>query len=182
MPTTFQKADAGVTDLLAAVMSASHPRLAEAGVAVGCIMALNPDGDAVKSGGYPALAKIKPVALKDRLTKGYDAELLIDEAKWNGLRDEHRAALLDHELSHVDTVDVPPDDLTALRVEDPQAPAWRLDDLGRPKLRSVPGDWCSSDGFKGCVARHGPWAVEYLTLNECKARADAARRAGEEAA
>lgn len=179
MPTTYQLADADVTDLLARWMRLEHPRLRDAGVKVGVLMAYNPDGPALKRNGYEVLAMIRPVPLKDRVTKGYDAELLIDERKWRDLRDEHRAAAVDHELSHIDTIDLSPEQLKAARREDSAAPTWKLDDLGRPKLRSVPGDWDAGDGFKTVVRRHGAFAVEYLNLANAKGKADAARKEGE---
>ena len=61
------------------VMTAHHQALAQAGVRLGIVMAYNPEGAPIKSGGYEALAQVKIVSLKDRVSKGYDAELLIDQ-------------------------------------------------------------------------------------------------------
>lgn len=178
MPTTYQTADDDVLDLLAAVMRESHPRLVEAGVKVGVTMALNPDGPAIRHGGYEALAQIKVVSLKDRLRKGIDAEMFVDESEWNRLDDDQREALLDHELSHLSLAWLTAKQLAALRHDNPEAPAWKLDDLGRPKLKSVPGDWNAGDGFAAVVERHGRAAVEFLNLSRCYARAKAACRGG----
>jgi hypothetical protein len=156
-----------------------HPRLAEAGVKVGIMVAYNPDGDALTHGGYPAAASMKVVKLKDRITKGYDAELSVDERVWRDLTDAQRLALLDHELCHIDTVDVPEKQLKELRGENPSAVAWKTDDIGRPKLRSVPGNWNAGDGFTQVVARHGMNAIEYRNIDHAKASADQARAAGE---
>lgn len=174
MPTTYQLADAEVLDLLAEVMGEHHPQLAEAKVRVAVVMASNPDGPAIKQAGYPALAKIKVVSLKDRVTKGRDAELLVDEREWYDFHHKHRLALLDHELSHLTLVMLPPDKLRAARSDDPDAPAWALDDLGRPKLKTVNGDWNPGDGFMAVVARHGEFAIEFLNLSRAWARAKAA--------
>lgn len=174
MPTTFQLADVDEEELLAEVMGQYHEALDEAGVKVAIVMAYNADGPAIKHGGYPALAKIKVVPLRDRVTKGRDAELLIDEVEWRRLRSEHRRALLDHELSHLVLVWLPADDLRKARVNDPGAPAWAIDDLGRPKLKTVPGDWNPGDGFASVCARHGEFAIEFLNLSRCWARAQAA--------
>ncbi len=179
MPTTYTLADDDVLTLVAAAMRRNHPRLHEAKVRVGVLMAANPDGPAIKRNGYPVIAQIKIVSLKDRLSKGYDAELLIDQHDWEEFQDEHRQALADHELSHIDTVDLSPSQLRAARQEDAKCPTWKLDDLGRPKLRTVPGDWDAGDGFSAVVARHGAYAVEYVNLTRAKSRADAARSAGE---
>lgn len=117
--------------------------------------------------------------LKDRITKGYDAEMSVDERVWRDLTDEQRLALLDHELSHIDTIDIPEKQLKELRGDDPNAVSWKTDDIGRPRLRSVPGDWNTGDGFTQVVARHGIHAVEYRNIAHAKASADQARAAGE---
>lgn len=174
MATTYSAAGDDVVALLAGVMKDSHDDLHAAGVRVGVLMAENPDGDAVKRGGYAVLAMIKPVPLKDRLTKGFDAELVIDLRGWNGLSREGRPALLDHELSHLAVVKLKPKELARLRHDDPNAPWWKTDDLGRPRLRSVPGDWNAGDGFKAVVERHGRSTVEFLNLDSCYSRAKAA--------
>lgn len=171
MPTTYQHADDDILDLLAQVLRTHHPRLAEAGVKVGVTMAYNPDGPAIKHGGYEALACIKVVALKDRVRKRIEAEMFVDQSEWERLPEEQRVALLDHELSHIALVELPPRQLATLRRDDPDAPAWKLDDLGRPKLRSVPGDWSAGDGFAAVCERHGRAAVEFLNLDRCFGRA-----------
>lgn len=182
MGTTYQFADeADVLDRMARVMRDAHPRLREAGVKVVVLFAFNPDGDAIKHAGYPALAKVKPLSLKDRVTKEADAELLIDEREWRTLREEQKDALLDHELSHLDRIDLKGDELRKARQEDAKAPVWKLDDLGRPRLRSVPGDWSAGDGFKAVIFRHRAAAIEFHNLARAKAIADAARRAGDRA-
>jgi hypothetical protein len=69
--------------------------------------------------------------------------------------------------------------LKELRGENPAAVAWKVDDIGRPKLRSVPGNWMTGDGFTQVVARHGVNAIEYRNIAHAKASADQARAAGE---
>ena len=90
-----------------------------------------------------------------------------------------RLALLDHELCHIDTIDVPEKQLKELRGDDPNAVSWKTDDIGRPRLRSVPGNWNTGDGFTQVVARHGVHAIEYRNIAHAKASADAARIAGD---
>lgn len=174
MPTTFQIADEECTQQLGKVMERHHPRLAEAGVKVGVLMAFNPEGDAVRHGGYPAFASIRVVALRDRVTKGYDAEMLIDETQWQSMSEAHRAALLDHELSHLSLVPMSAKQLAEARANNSAAPDWKLDDLGRPKLKLVKGDWNAGDGFRDVVARHGKVAIEFANIASAKAMADAA--------
>lgn len=180
MATSWHKADAEVTAVLDLMRREHHPRLTEAGVRVCVLMGFNPEGDAITHGGYPAAAKVKVVALKDRITKGYDAEMHIDERVWHELTDALRASLIDHELCHLDTVDLSPKELAAARENyGSNAPTWRTDDIGRPKLRSVPGDWNTGDGFKAVIARHGLNAIEYRNIAAAKQAADQARTAGE---
>jgi hypothetical protein len=182
MGTSWHRADDN-DDMAAGVrlmLTTHHPRLAEAAVRVGICVGYNPDGDAITHGGYPAAATMKVVKLKDRVTKGYDAELSVDERVWRDLTDAQRLALLDHELSHIDTIDVPEKQLKELRAESADAVSWKTDDIGRPKLRSVPGDWMAGDGFTQVVARHGLDAIEYRNIAHAKASADQARQAGED--
>lgn len=59
-------------------------------------------GCAIKGhAGSPAAACVKVVPLKDRLTKGYDVELLIDGDHWPSTPLATQIALLDHELTHI---------------------------------------------------------------------------------
>lgn len=181
MPTTYRKADDEVTDLLAWVMGQFHQDLDEAKVHVGVLVAENPNGDAVKHGGYPAFACIRLVSARDRVAKVYDAELLLDGGKWDDLRPTQRVALLDHELSHLrlkkswrtpvlDANEEPTGETTL---------HWEEDDEGRPGLKLVKGDWSVGDGFAAVVARHGPDAIEYASIALARGHAERARQQGE---
>lgn len=156
MPTSFSQADDATVALLSQTIAKFHPELKKHEVIIGVLIAANPDGPAVKHAGYAAAATIKVVPLKDRLTKGYDAELLIDNDHWKDCRKEHRVALLDHELSH-------------LEVAKSKSGGVKLDDLGRPKLKLLPGDIVQSDGFREVVKRHGDYAPEVITLKKASA-------------
>ncbi|WP_020472457.1 putative metallopeptidase [Zavarzinella formosa] len=155
MPTTYYKPDAfhPVTELLAGIMGKYHRPLKDAEVRVGVLLASNPDGPALKHGGYPALAKISVCPLKDRVKWEHDAELLIDEAEWDSLDSLARAALIDHELTHLDLV-IKEEKLSGNRI-------LQRDDIGRPKLKLRKGDWNGGDGFREVVMRHGEAAIEY---------------------
>jgi hypothetical protein len=181
MPTTFELADELVADLLARVMAEHHPDLAEAGVKVVALFADNPKGPAIRHGGYAVLAQVRVVALKDRVTKRHDAEVLIDRRAWDELRPGQRAATLDHELSHLKLRHfwrAPVLDGRGQPTGHTQ-PKWDTDDLGRPALKTVPGDWSAGDGFAAVVARHGLDSVEYRNLETCRRHAEDARAAGE---
>jgi hypothetical protein len=181
MPTTFSLPDEDDVTLLTRAIDNWHPSLFEHGVRVQVIMATG-DGEkpAVTHGGYPARATVRVVPLKDRLTKGFDAEVVVDYLWWRDANVKRRAALLDHELMHLE--------VRMKKVERPRG--YRgpdeyvvdLDDLGRPKLKLRKGDWNAGDGFADCVARHGDDAAEFENLKECwrvaeKVKADAAATA-----
>jgi hypothetical protein len=168
MGTTFTLADERIHTALRAVMQAHHAELHNAGVRVGILLAYNPDGPAVKHHGAAARATIKIVPLKDRLTKNYDAEMLIDQAECDLMRAEHLNALMDHELSHLILAKKKRGETAVVR-----------DDLGRPKLKTIPGDWNAGDGFKAVVARHGGYAAEFENLRRAMAAAEAAKSEGE---
>ena len=174
MPTTYSLAPDDVRALVRETMRAHHPDLAEAGVAFGILFAENPDGDPVKAHGYPALACVRVVPLRDRLTKGYDVELLIDLHAWDGLRPEHRAAVVDHELTHVRRVPNSPKAVAAGELP------WKTDDLGRPRVKLRKGDWAVGDGFEEVTARHGEFAAEFLNVQRALALARAAKERGEQ--
>lgn len=160
--TTYTLASGSVVALLNKVVQRWHHDLAKFEVRIGILMAHNDNGAAVKAGGYPAFACIKPVPLKDKLTKGYDAELLIDADEWENMKSRHRAALLDHECSHL-VVTMDPDS--------PSSP--KLDDIGRPIVKTKKADYSAGDGFKSVVARHGRYAIERLNLSAALAVVEA---------
>jgi hypothetical protein len=167
MATIFGLADADELALRDRAISQWHPELAENGVRVQLLMATSDVEDvaAVKHGGYPASATIRVVPLKDRLTKGYDAEMLIDRDSWNLSNEASRLALLDHELSHLE--------VKKRKVKMPKGykgePQFAVDtdDLGRPKLKLRKGDYNAGDGFKDVIQRHGDKAIEFDNLARC---------------
>lgn len=92
------------------------------------LFATNDTGDAVSHRGYPALAVVRIVNLKDR-TKGMgDAEITIDAAKYIKMTERQQDALLHHELHHL------------IIVGDDEGKV-KLDDQGRPKLKMRKHDY-----------------------------------------
>ncbi len=92
------------------------------------LYATNDTGDAVSHRGYPALAVVRIVNLKDR-TKGMgDAEITIDAAKYMKMTERQQDALLHHELHHL------------IIVSDEEGHV-KLDDQGRPKLKMRKHDY-----------------------------------------
>ena len=180
MAVFFGLPDQDAIDLLQTAMKSWHPDLAAHGVRVQLLFATSDtDAPAVRHGGYPAVATIRVVPLKDRLTKGYDAEMLVARDEWDLFGEAHKVALLDHELSHLE--------VCRKKVKMPKThkgePQFRvaLDDLGRPKLKLRKGDWNPGDGFEAVVARHCDHADEFAALARAYAVANRAKEKGEAA-
>lgn len=108
-----------------------------------------------RTGGWPALAKVRIVSLRDRVSGGADAQILLDGDQWDSNSPDRQDAILDHELTHVE-----------LQRDDDGFV--KSDDCGRPKLRIRLHDW-ELGGFDSIVERYGQDAVE----------AEAARRLSE---
>lgn len=147
-----------VVSMLAQVMASWHLELVEHNVRIQIVWCAHEDGDAaVKHGGYPARAKVKLVKGADRVLKDHDAEIYIDEKKWEDLKQASRLALLDHECTHV-VVSKKEDDDGNLVVQ--------YDDGGRVVLKTRPGDANVGDMFLECIVRHGEAAIEFSNISD----------------
>lgn len=160
MPTTYTKSED--MTYLDDMLGLYHPELRDAGVTFDVLFARaarNEDGDvdgpAVKHGGYPVLAMVKIVNLKDRAKGNADVEIVIDEDNWETMNDEQRNALIDHELEHCE--------LQLEMTQDGAEAVVKRDDLGRPKLKMRLHDrqfgW-----FDVCAERHGVNSAEAQQL------------------
>lgn len=152
MATGYDKAPKEVMAVVDRVMHEHHAELEGAGVTIQVLLAHQYDKDgeplpAMKTRGQQVLAKVSITNLQDRTRGLADAKLVIDrEFGWSHLSDSRRAALIDHELTHLNlTVDQ--DGMT------------KLDDRGRPKLHMRHHDW-ELTGFAEVAERHGEAAVE----------------------
>ena len=150
---TYSLASESTLALLTEVREQYHARLDEAEVKIGVLMAFaatdentgERKGSAIRGyAGAPAGAQVKKVSTRDRLTKGYDVEMLLDGDEWPNMADAHRRALLDHELTHIETTG-------------------KVDDLGRPKVKMRPEDFIAW-GFWEIIQRHGTAAMEHRAL------------------
>lgn len=159
---TFAQAPENVLALIRQTLRAHHPHLARCEVDVHAVMAYAnrdeagvPTGPAVKApGGYPAAAVIRIVPLKQRVPGLGDAEITIDGDGWPDLSDAEQAALIDHELTHLEIQwDTAPDESKGTRGTP------KSDDHGRPKLKLRLHDW-QLGGFADVVKRHGAVALE----------------------
>ena len=140
-------------------MAKYHQPLHEAKVSLTIIVSSGPRdkngdvcGPAVSVNGYPAMAAIKATNLKQRAAMLGDAILEIDGDRIDELSDAERAALWDHELTHLEIV-VDKDG------------AVKRDDLGRPKLKSRKHDF-QIGGFHEIAERHKTDALETQQIND----------------
>lgn len=141
MPKTYEPAPPEVKRRAVKLIERHHDDLWKAEVTIDYLFATNDTGDAVSHRGYPALAVVRIVNLKDR-TKGHsDAEITIDGAKYLRMTPEQQDALLDHELHH----------LIVLRDDDNLV---KTDDQGRPRLKMRKHDF-DFGWFTVIAERHG---------------------------
>lgn len=152
MPIYERDEDGRIAEIAAEVCRKYHGELEAAGVRVDYLFAHaktdkngDPVGAALKLGGYHAAAIVRVVGLKDRVKGHGDAEVIVDGDRWDEWSEERKAAILDHELTHLELI-VDEDGV-------------KRDDYGRPRLRCRLHDrqfgW-----FDAVARRHGPDAVE----------------------
>lgn len=152
---TYKKADVEVQQLADKIMAefCTHRPLIDAKVRIDFVFAY-PDYDektglpkncALKLHGVQALGIAKKITLKDRAQGRGDAEIALDGDWWNSANEKERAALLDHELHHLEPR------------EDERG--YVLDDLHRPTLRLRKHDF--QFGWFNIIAhRHGEMSQE----------------------
>lgn len=145
MPTTYAKADAKTVALVKKIMGQQYADLADAEVTIDVLFAHNEEGPPVTLHGYPCMAVIKVMSLKDRVAGSADVRLIIDGDGWKNWSDERKRALIDHELYHLE-----------LRVKNGKV---KTDDIRRPLLRARKHDF-EGGGFYTIIARHGKHAIE----------------------
>lgn len=150
----FERAPAEVGQIVDRMMDRYHPQLRDAGVTITCLMAFpttdkNGDnsGPPLKHQGYPALAIVKVIGLKERTDGRSDAEICIDGDAWMLRSEAEKDALVDHELEH-------------LELKTDKNGALVRDDLERPKLKIRRHDF-QAGFFDSIVRRHGRAAPEW---------------------
>lgn len=137
----YEQAPQEVHDKAASIIAQFHPQLGSSEVTLDILMATNDTGDAVSHAGYPALAVVRIINLKDRVKGLKDAEITIDAKAYWHMTDEQRTALIDHELTH----------LIVLYDGDG---LMKTDDIGRPKLKLKKHDY-QFGWFTEVAKRHG---------------------------
>ena len=147
MATWYERATDEVNETVADVMEHHHPGLHDAEVKVDVLLAHagrdengDPVGPAVKCGGYQCAATIRITSPKERALGRGDALMVLDGDRFEEWSAEELAAVVDHELSHLEFTE-------------------KRDDLDRPKLRMVRHDH-QFGWFDAVAKRHGDAAFE----------------------
>ena len=169
MGTVYWKADASIVAFINNVMEKCHQDLHINKVKIGTIMAMSSSEEttALKLHGYPVAAMVKIVPLKDRITKEYDVEMLVDAALWKESSIKRKTALIDHELSHLAVKRKKPE---KPKKGEPVKESGNLgevvyDDIGRPVVKTVKADYNVGDGFLHVIQRHQEESFETININ-----------------
>jgi hypothetical protein len=99
---SYSKCPKHVTDIVESLIEKFHPQLAHVKLAIDLLFVVSDAAYPVMAGGYPAYAVVRSVSVKDRVKGCGDAEIVIDKEKYEEMDDKERAALLDHELYHIE--------------------------------------------------------------------------------
>ena len=155
---TFERANKAIEAMVQHALEQYHPELHKMGVTIDVMVAHQQDKDemdchALKRSGYPIDAKIQVTSLVDRARGIADAKLTIDAFEWNRMSDKSKAALIDHELTHLLLVEIKPTKKNGFET------GWKRDDLTRPKLRNRPHDY-ELAGYREVIERHGQHSHE----------------------
>lgn len=143
---SYSKCPKSVSEVVQSLIEKFHPNLEHLDVKIDLLFVTSSTAYPVMHGGYPAYAVVRSLGIKDRVMGRGDAEIVIDKEKFEKMADKERAALLDHELYHIE----PKKD---------QFGGFALDGLGRPRLQMKKHDhhfgW-----FAEIARRHGMNSIE----------------------
>ena len=155
MGVSYWKADAETLEMAREIIEEHRPDLAHAEINIGVLVALsdNDDGHPLKVGGWPCEARVSVVSLKNRALGCPDALIEIDGSVWRELNDGQRAALLHHEIHHIELAEPGKED-----------EGHRTDDLGRPVVKLRKHDY-QCGGFREIHELYGDDSPERRGLN-----------------
>lgn len=169
MSSIYFKADSQTHHTAYDIISKYHPDLRAADIKVGILMALSnkENQPAIKEGGMAVEGTIKIVSLKDRITKGFDVEIILDGDVWKQ-NDKNQIAILDHLLSRLEIKKNKKVKNKSKNEQDEheekdnvfEEEQFVTDDIGRPVIKFRQFDWNAGAGFTDVVARHGDCAPE----------------------
>lgn len=181
MASVYFKADDSVKTIIGDVIRQWHPDLMKSQITIGILFAVSAKDDqpAIKEAGYAVDGTIKIVPLKDRVTKCFDVEIILDGDAWKTKSEKHRIAFIDHLLSRLelkkptkqknkksDAVHGEDEDREEHDSEDNQE--YLTDDIGRPVFKMRKCDWNAGLGFRDVVERHKLFAPECDSVNNAK--------------
>ena len=172
MPVTYIKAPDNVIFMVGHALTQWHQELYNAKIKIGVLFKFSSSEDtpAIKSNGHPVDGIITIVSSKDRLSKGYDAEITFDGDVWSHNNAEYQYGLIDHLLSRIELKPAKKKKNTSMvhgtdvEKEETAAPAYMVDNAGRPCLKLRIGDWNVGFGYEDVIRRHGENAPEYRNL------------------
>lgn len=152
---SFNECGSAVTAFAATVLRTHHPDLADAGVEIQYGFAFCDDDWPLKIRGQRVLARVKIVNLEDRALGGPDAKITIDKGWWDDHDEAERAALLDHEQTHLLLKKPRRTEKGELRFD--------VDNCGRPKLTMKRHDLEMGIFFE-VITRHQQKAVDFQVV------------------
>lgn len=181
MASIYMKADANIHSLVDHAISSWHPDLAKTKVKVGVlfVLAARESQPPLKENGHHVEGTVKIVPLKDRVTKDFDVEMLLDGDEWTAGKSEHHLALVDHLLSRLEVRRPKKKKKKSKGSEgavhgsdeerkDHEEQEFLTDDIGRPIIKLRKGDWNAGIGFRDVVDRHGGFSVEKRNLDKAQ--------------
>jgi hypothetical protein len=148
MAKVYTVADKALVKLIGDTMKKHHAPLVDAGVTVSALLV----SEGLKHHGYPAAAVVKVNNLKDRVEGKADCTIVFDGDTLPNWPEGKTAAVVDHELQHVEVV---LDDRGKVET----------DDIGRPKLKLRLHDF-EVGGFTAIIERHKEAALEAQQIND----------------
>lgn len=152
MATKYTPADSECLDRVNALIERYYPHLKDNEVTIELLFATADEGQPLKHGGYPAAAIVRIVSEKDRVKGNKDAEICIDQLRYEEMSAEEKDALLDHELYHL-----------VVKYDDHEAV--KRDSADRPKLGMRKHDH-QFGWFAEIAKRHGEASGEVRQARE----------------
>lgn len=120
---TYSKCGDDVAAIVTGLIKKHRPDLKKADLAIDLLFVTHDgEGPALKLHGYPCVAVVRIVGVKDRSCGRGDAEIVIDHEQWLTSSPETQKAILHHELHHL-----------LLALDTHKQP--RADGAGRPVLK-----------------------------------------------
>ncbi len=183
MPSIYFPADNNIVTLVQYIQRERHPEQIKARVEIGVLMALSgrETQPALKEHGQAVEGTIKIIAPKDRVSKKFDVEMILDGDEWKTNNHHHQIGLIDHLLARLELRKPKikkkkkqhhqgTDEEQAQVAEE----EFVTDDGGRPMLRMRKSDIYVGVGFRDVIERNGRFAPEFRAIEKASIVAEAA--------